>query len=174
MKIGGRPKGFPFRHGQDRYRRGRPKGVDSVHRTCDLSINAAPLPCCAAHRRRAHRLLSPQEIERQQANVDYDALSEEELTQVIESLTKKLALCKATFQGKAAAEKAAISVHCVAGLGRAPVLVAVALIEAGVEPLDAVDRIRKVRRGAINARQLQYLENSYKRRGALKGSCAVV
>lgn len=85
-----------------------------------------------------------------------------------------LALCKATFQGKAAAEKAAISVHCVAGLGRAPVLVAIALIEAGVEPLDAVERIRKVRRGAINAKQLQYLEHSYKRKGKLKSGCAIV
>jgi protein tyrosine phosphatase type 4A len=85
-----------------------------------------------------------------------------------------LDLCKTTFQGKGAAEKAAISVHCVAGLGRAPVMVAIALIEAGVEPLDAVDRIRKARRGAINARQLQYLETSYKRKGKLKGSCAIV
>jgi 5-methyltetrahydrofolate--homocysteine methyltransferase len=35
--------------------------------------------------------------------VDYDALSEEELTQVIESLTKKLALCKATAEARGVA-----------------------------------------------------------------------
>lgn len=57
-----------------------------------------------------------------------------------------------------------IAVHCVAGLGRAPVLVAVALIEAGMSPLDAVAFLRERRRGAINNKQLRYLE-SYRRRG---------
>lgn len=70
-----------------------------------------------------------------------------------------------------------IAVHCVAGLGRAPVLVAIALIESGMKYEDAVEMIRglglsiykykcltkspffsiDVRRGAINAKQLQYL-----------------
>lgn len=50
-----------------------------------------------------------------------------------------------------------IAVHCVAGLGRAPVLVAIALIEAGMKYEDAVEMIRDVRRGAINAKQLTYL-----------------
>jgi protein tyrosine phosphatase type 4A len=57
-----------------------------------------------------------------------------------------------------------IAVHCVAGLGRAPVLVAVSLIEAGLTPLDAVDYIRKRRRGAFNSVQLQYLVDNYKKR----------
>ncbi|OTF80213.1 tyrosine phosphatase type IVA 1-like protein [Euroglyphus maynei] len=50
-----------------------------------------------------------------------------------------------------------IAVHCVAGLGRAPVLVAIALIEAGLKYIDAVEMIRAARRGAINAKQLDYL-----------------
>lgn len=51
-----------------------------------------------------------------------------------------------------------VAVHCVAGLGRAPVLVAVALIELGMRYEDAVELIRQKRRGAINTKQLAYLE----------------
>lgn len=62
-----------------------------------------------------------------------------------------------------------------AGLGRAPVLVAIAMIEQGMEPLDAVQAIRAKRRGAINARQLHYLEHTYKRRGAGgAGGCIIM
>ncbi|KAJ1547537.1 Protein tyrosine phosphatase type IVA 1 [Nowakowskiella sp. JEL0078] len=57
----------------------------------------------------------------------------------------------------------AIGVHCVAGLGRAPVLVAMALIEAGMKPLDSVIYIRERRRGAINARQLTYIEHYHRK-----------
>jgi len=57
-----------------------------------------------------------------------------------------------------------IAVHCVAGLGRAPVLVVIALIEFGaLEPLDAIQIVRNERRGAINRKQLTYL-TSYKRK----------
>lgn len=56
-----------------------------------------------------------------------------------------------------------VAVHCVAGLGRAPVLVAIALIERGDDSLDAIEYVRKKRRGAFNNRQLDYLANQYKR-----------
>ncbi|CAO3589396.1 unnamed protein product [Absidia cylindrospora] len=62
-----------------------------------------------------------------------------------------------------------IAVHCVAGLGRAPVLVAIALIELGMEPLDAVAYIRTKRRGAFNKPQISYLD-TYKRIWKTKSS----
>jgi len=71
----------------------------------------------------------------------------------------------------------AIAVHCVAGLGRAPVLVAIALVEfAYMDPVEAVSLIRKNRRGAINQQQLNWLEQyrrSYKRSGVGNTCCVV-
>ena len=69
-------------------------------------------------------------------------------------ITAWLKLCGEAFK-KGNAERRAVAVHCVAGLGRAPVLVAIALIETGVEPLDAVQMIRAARRGAVNAKQVR-------------------
>ncbi|EDQ87684.1 uncharacterized protein MONBRDRAFT_33242 [Monosiga brevicollis MX1] len=76
-----------------------------------------------------------------------------------------LRLCRETF---AQHPNGFVAVHCVAGLGRAPVLVALSLIEAGMSSEDAVLFIREKRHGAINRRQLQFLQD-YKRRGKAKG-----
>uniref|UniRef100_UPI00398F0A4B protein tyrosine phosphatase type IVA 2-like isoform X2 n=1 Tax=Pristiophorus japonicus TaxID=55135 RepID=UPI00398F0A4B len=74
-----------------------------------------------------------------------------------------------------------VAVHCVAGLGRAPVLVAVALIESGMMYEDAIQFIRQKRRGAINSKQLSYLEKyrpkmrlRFKDPNNHKNSCAIV
>jgi len=69
-----------------------------------------------------------------------------------------LNVCKTAFKKE---KDTTVAVHCVAGLGRAPVLVAVALVEQGVSYDDAVSIIREHRRGAINAKQLKWLK-SYK------------
>ncbi|CCW71723.1 unnamed protein product [Phytomonas sp. Hart1] len=51
-----------------------------------------------------------------------------------------------------------IAVHCVAGLGRASILVALAQVEFGnMVPLDAIGYIRERRKGAINQVQLHWL-----------------
>jgi len=65
-----------------------------------------------------------------------------------------------------------VAVHCVAGLGRAPVLVAIALMELGMKYEDAVELIRQKRRGAINAKQLAYLQK-YQSKSRLKPHSAI-
>lgn len=51
---------------------------------------------------------------------------------------------------KAEEPNARIAVHCVAGLGRAPFLVAVALVNNGCSSINAIELIRKNRSGALN------------------------
>ena len=59
-----------------------------------------------------------------------------------------------------------LAVHCVAGLGRAPVLVTVALIEAGMDPLEAAQFVRERRKGALNTAQLRWLETYHRCRAS--------
>jgi len=73
-------------------------------------------------------------------------------------LQKWLKTLHETFVEKAEENKGkTIALHCVAGLGRAPVLVGIALIESGMSPLEAIEFIRKKRKGALNATQLKFL-----------------
>ena len=50
-----------------------------------------------------------------------------------------------------------IAVHCVSGIGRAPVLVALAFINRGLEPLECIEFVRKYRRRAFNNVQINFL-----------------
>jgi protein tyrosine phosphatase type 4A len=72
-----------------------------------------------------------------------------------------LDLCESCFINKQSSEYLSdgekIAVHCVAGLGRAPVLVVIALIEDGMEPLQAAQFVRSKRKGALNTTQLHWV-----------------
>lgn len=63
-----------------------------------------------------------------------------------------------------------VAVHCVAGLGRAPVMVCLALIELGMKYEEAVEKVREKRRGAINAKQLDFLQR-YRPKSRIKIRC---
>ena len=68
------------------------------------------------------------------------------------------------------------AVHCVAGLGRGPVMVALALMETGMKYEDTIEFIRERRRGAFNQKQLKYL-SAYKPKNRFKdkrSECAIV
>lgn len=93
-----------------------------------------------------------------------------------EVVDKWLNICeRARLARKKGEAKSGVAVHCVAGLGRAPVLVAIALVENGMEGLDAIEFIRKRRRGAINAPQLDYISQYQpKNRKKHPAGCCVI
>jgi len=67
-----------------------------------------------------------------------------------------------------------IGVHCMAGLGRAPLLVAIALIEMeDYTCIDAILKVRGERKGAINQKQLTFLLK-YKRSMTTSTTCIVL
>ena len=50
-----------------------------------------------------------------------------------------------------------IGVHCLAGLGRAPIFVALAFVNNGCSPQNAIDLIRVHRKGAFNLAQVYFI-----------------
>mmetsp|Transcript_17842 Transcript_17842/g.34757 ORF Transcript_17842/g.34757 Transcript_17842/m.34757 type:complete len:124 (+) Transcript_17842:127-498(+) len=79
------------------------------------------------------------------------------------------------YKARTPADAGVVAVHCAAGLGRAPVMAAIALIEIGaLDAISAIEKIREKLRGAINMRQFTFLQ-SYKRTvKSGKGNCAVM
>lgn len=66
-------------------------------------------------------------------------------------------------QDSSSSKMSTIAVHCVAGIGRAPLLVAIALIDSGSPLENAVALIRQRKRGAFDPRQFQFLSQYAKR-----------
>eukprot|EP00800_Vazella_pourtalesii_P002290 TRINITY_DN120_c0_g1_i1.p1 TRINITY_DN120_c0_g1~~TRINITY_DN120_c0_g1_i1.p1 ORF type:complete len:182 (+),score=37.69 TRINITY_DN120_c0_g1_i1:260-805(+) len=60
--------------------------------------------------------------------------------------------------------KETICIHCKSGLGRAPLLAGLALIERGLTATETVDMLRSKIRGCINTKQLTFLCNYKSRR----------
>lgn len=76
-------------------------------------------------------------------------------------LSRWLGLVKQTFRSvkrnrETEATAKCIAVHCLAGLGRAPLLVAIALIEAGLEYLEAAEFLRRKRPGVLMPSKLPF------------------
>mmetsp|Transcript_16511 Transcript_16511/g.18355 ORF Transcript_16511/g.18355 Transcript_16511/m.18355 type:complete len:168 (+) Transcript_16511:156-659(+) len=73
---------------------------------------------------------------------------------------------------KKSAKPKTIALHCVAGLGRAPALVALALIQSNVSAVKAIEIIRNKRKGAFNQKQISYLLKSKKVKTS--GPCSIM
>ena len=64
------------------------------------------------------------------------------------------------------AETVTIAVHCMSGIGRAPLLVVIGLLDLipSLEALDVVEFVRGKRRGALNKKQMGWLLDEFKRK----------
>ncbi|CBK22258.2 uncharacterized protein [Blastocystis hominis] len=69
-------------------------------------------------------------------------------------VTRFIGLCESRFGPESKNPKATISIHCKAGLGRAPTLVTIALIESGMKNLEAIQTVKNYRNEAFNQKQL--------------------
>ena len=86
-----------------------------------------------------------------------------------------IALCDSRFGPGATNPKATISIHCKAGLGRAPTLVTIALIEHGMANLEAIQTVKKYRNEAFNQKQLLALTRYEPlRKKNAKGCCVIM
>ena len=75
-----------------------------------------------------------------------------------EIIDRWIALVHETFDKKPQSDPPpCIAIHCVAGLGRAPVMVAIALVEHGMESIQAVTFIRERRYNDVYYNKLYLL-----------------
>lgn len=97
------------------------------------------------------------------------SLDDDEASAYVSDITTSPASSTDSAHNPQPPPKETIAIHCAAGLGRAPVLVALALVEAGLDPVEAVGWLRALRRGAINGSQLAFL-HQYQPRPPLQSS----
>ena len=60
---------------------------------------------------------------------------------------------------KKSTDETSINLHCMSGLGRAPAIMAYVLLKyEKIDRNDAIEKIRKIRKGALNHTQLEWVE----------------
>lgn len=91
--------------------------------------------------------------------------------EVVEEWLNLCDQCKENNGNRDEASMDAIAVHCIAGLGRSPVLVGIALIEDGLDFQAAIDLICDARCGALNTQQKVFLAH-YRTREMRAASCS--
>ena len=64
-----------------------------------------------------------------------------------------------TFPNGRNAQHDTLGVHCLSGIGRAPTLVAIALIELGMDNNEAMKLVRTKRSRAINVLQSRFIQS---------------
>mmetsp|Transcript_1467 Transcript_1467/g.2410 ORF Transcript_1467/g.2410 Transcript_1467/m.2410 type:complete len:194 (+) Transcript_1467:203-784(+) len=126
----------------------------------DATINSYVLECARYNVATIVRISSPsydkEEMERAGVHVEEFQFPDGKMPSA-DIIDRWLALVSTTFN-EPDANPPTIAVHCVNGLGRAPVLVAIALIEYGLDATSAIRIIRERRRGSINSPQQGFLE----------------
>jgi len=55
-----------------------------------------------------------------------------------------------------------LAIHCVSGIGRAPLFATMTLIDYGMDPLDAIELVRSKRRGSLNRKQVDWIVDGFK------------
>mmetsp|Transcript_14066 Transcript_14066/g.26334 ORF Transcript_14066/g.26334 Transcript_14066/m.26334 type:complete len:167 (-) Transcript_14066:1777-2277(-) len=86
-----------------------------------------------------------------------------------------LKIVRGIFNERNVESNPCIAVHCMSGLGRAPTLVAIALIDAGMECSAAVELIKRKRSGSLNENHIYYLKNfASNKRLHPKAACCIL
>jgi protein tyrosine phosphatase type IVA len=67
-----------------------------------------------------------------------------------------------------------IAIHCVAGLGRAPLLAGLGMINDGIPVIDVITKIRHAIPAALNIPQLRFLESYKPRTNKTKSQCLLL
>ena len=74
-------------------------------------------------------------------------------------LTEFESILNSIMVNKKSTDETSINLHCQSGLGRAPAIMAYILLKyEKIDRIDAIEKIRNVRKGALNQKQLEWVE----------------